>query len=433
MLEVTLFVSIGWIVSICLHEFGHAILAYWGGDTSVKEKGYLTLNPFKYIEPGYSLILPLLFLMMGGVGLPGTAVYINHQNLGSRWRQSVVAAAGPIASILTILALAGIFRVVNSPVSWVQPALAFLIWLQVWGLLINLLPIPSLDGFGMIEPFLSRRIRSYVKPFYQYGFFGILLLLLVVQPFRDFLNIVVTIIAQQVLGIPAATAMNGYGSFKPWALPVILGIIVIFAISRKFMQSPVETLIEKSEQLIKQQRYAEAVSLLNRDLGQNPHNFDAWWLKGTALCHLNCYNDALDCYQIALKINPGVASLWQNSGLLLSAMDRPEKAIDMYNRALEIDPDDVQLWISKAILWAELGRFPKALATIDRAVEVNPRSVEAWYQRACYESHLRDYESALMSLKQAIELNPTIRNSARHDPNFMNLRNNLVFHQLTEN
>lgn len=433
MLEVTLFVSVAWIVSICLHEFGHAVLAYWGGDTAVKEKGYLTLNPFKYSEPGYSLFLPLLFLMIGSIGLPGTAAYVNRHNLSNPWRQSTVAAAGPFVSILTVLSLAGIFRVATVSVSWFQPALAFLIWLQVWGILINLLPIPSLDGFGIIEPFLARRIRSFVKPFYQYGFFGILLLLWVVKPFGNFFQRAAATIAQQVLGIPVATAMDGYKLFKPWSLPVILAIIVVFVISRKFIHSPAETLLEKSDKLIKQQRYAEAVALLNKDLSQNPQNFDAWWLKGTALCHLDCYEDALDCYQVALKINPGVASLWQNSGLLLSAMNRPEQAIDMYNRALEIDPDDVQLWISKALLWAEIGRFPKALATIDRAVEVNPRSVDAWYQRACYESHLRDYESALMSLRQAIQLNPTVRNSARTDPNFMNLRSNIAFHQLTEN
>ncbi len=432
MLEVTLFVSIGWIVSICLHEFSHAILAYWGGDTSVKEKGYLTLNPFKYIEPGYSLILPLLFLMMGGIGLPGAAVYINHQNLRSRWWQSAVAAAGPIASILIVVGLAGIWRVFPSPVSWVQPALAFLIWIQVWGILINLLPIPSIDGFGIIEPFLSRRIRSRLQPLYQYGFFGLLLLLWLVPPFGNFLQAAATTITQGALGIPISTTRIGQDLFKQWSLPILLGIIVVFAVSRKFTHPPSATIIEKSEDLIRQQRYAEAVALLNRDLDKNPQHFDAWWLKGTALCHLNYYDEALDCYQAALRINPSVASLWQNSGLLLSAMDRPEQAIDMYNRALEIDPDDVQLWVSKANLWAELGRFPKALATIDRAVEVDSRSVDAWYQRACYEAQLRDYESALISLKQAIQLNPSVRNAARTDPNFMNLRNNLAFHQLTE-
>ncbi|WP_233220817.1 hypothetical protein [Chlorogloea sp. CCALA 695] len=48
MLQVSIFVCVGWILSVCLHEFDHAIVAYWGGDTSVKDKGYLTLNPLKY-------------------------------------------------------------------------------------------------------------------------------------------------------------------------------------------------------------------------------------------------------------------------------------------------------------------------------------------------------------------------------------------------
>ena len=38
-------IILGWIFSVCLHEFGHAAVAYWGGDRTVKEKGYLTLNP----------------------------------------------------------------------------------------------------------------------------------------------------------------------------------------------------------------------------------------------------------------------------------------------------------------------------------------------------------------------------------------------------
>jgi tetratricopeptide (TPR) repeat protein len=431
MIEVTLFVSIGWLFSICLHEFGHAIVALWGGDTSIKEKGYLTLNPFRFIEPGYSLILPLLFLMVGGIALPGTAVYINHQNLRSRWWQSAAATAGPLVSILIVLALTGIFRVITTPVAWIQPALAFLIWIQVWGILINLLPIPSIDGFGLIEPFLSRKMRSRLRPLYQYGFFG-LLLLLCIPAFRNFLRNIASIITQQFLGIPIATIATGQDFFGQWKLPVLLGIIMVLVISRRFIYNPSENIQDKSERLIKQKRYVEAVRLLERDLDKNPQNFDAWWLKGTALCHLQYYNDALDCYQIALGINPTVASLWQNSGLLLAAMDRPQQAIDMYNRALEIDPDDVQLWISKAGLWAEMGKYPKALATIDRAVEVDARCTDAWYQRACYEAQLRDYESALISLKQAIQLNPAIRNNARTDPNFMNLRHNLAFHQLTE-
>ena len=52
----------GWIVSVCLHEFAHAIVAYRGGDTSVRDKGYLTMNPLKYTDPMFSFVLPIIFL-----------------------------------------------------------------------------------------------------------------------------------------------------------------------------------------------------------------------------------------------------------------------------------------------------------------------------------------------------------------------------------
>ena len=44
-------VLFGWIFSVSLHEFAHALVAYWGGDTSVKDKGYLSLNPIRYADP----------------------------------------------------------------------------------------------------------------------------------------------------------------------------------------------------------------------------------------------------------------------------------------------------------------------------------------------------------------------------------------------
>src|SRR5689334_2297001 len=97
---VVLFICFGWMLSLCLHEFGHAIVAYWGGDTSVKDKGYLTLNPLKYTDPNLSLLMPMLFLLIGGIALPGGAVYINHNRLRNRFWQSAVSAAGPIADII---------------------------------------------------------------------------------------------------------------------------------------------------------------------------------------------------------------------------------------------------------------------------------------------------------------------------------------------
>ena len=61
-------------MSLCLHEFGHALVAYRGGDRSVRGKGYLTLDIRRYTDVGLSFVLPVLFLLLGGIPLPGGAV-----------------------------------------------------------------------------------------------------------------------------------------------------------------------------------------------------------------------------------------------------------------------------------------------------------------------------------------------------------------------
>ena len=59
-------VIIGWVMSVTLHEFAHGIVGYWGGDYTVRERGGLTLNPLQYVDPVMSLLLPMVFLLIGG-------------------------------------------------------------------------------------------------------------------------------------------------------------------------------------------------------------------------------------------------------------------------------------------------------------------------------------------------------------------------------
>src|SRR3954469_9534118 len=88
-------VLIGWILSVVLHEFAHGLVGYLGGDYTIRERGGLSLNPLQYVHPIYSLLLPAIFLVLGGVPLPGGATYIRHDLLRSRWWDSAVSLAGP--------------------------------------------------------------------------------------------------------------------------------------------------------------------------------------------------------------------------------------------------------------------------------------------------------------------------------------------------
>jgi Zn-dependent protease len=157
-------VTVGWVFSLCLHEFAHAWVAYKGGDYTIREKGYLTFNPLKYVDPYFSLILPVLFVLLGGIGLPGGAVYIERSLLRSRGIDTAVSLAGPMANIVLMLILGALFKfgaITPDPSNLLSVSLAFLLHLQVSAIVLNLLPLPPLDGFGAIAPWLSESARQH--------------------------------------------------------------------------------------------------------------------------------------------------------------------------------------------------------------------------------------------------------------------------------
>jgi len=158
-----LFIVGGWVTSLCIHEFGHAFIAFLGGDRSVASAGYLSLNPLKYTHPLLSIALPIVFLLLGGIGLPGGAVYLNEQAIRSdRWR-TLASAAGPLSNLLFALLIGWPFLVFQGTPPFGDPgfwaALAFLVLIEFSAVVLNLLPFPPFDGFGMIAPWLSIDLR----------------------------------------------------------------------------------------------------------------------------------------------------------------------------------------------------------------------------------------------------------------------------------
>ncbi len=158
-------VLFGWIFSLCLHEFSHALVAYYGGDYTVREKGYLTFNPLKYTDPMFSLFLPMLFLFMGGIGLPGGAVYIERGRIRNPYWLSAMSLAGPMANLLVAVILGLVLHFAPFLPLTILPGLSFLLALQVSAVFFNLIPLPPFDGYGVIEPFLHPEISMQVNQF----------------------------------------------------------------------------------------------------------------------------------------------------------------------------------------------------------------------------------------------------------------------------
>lgn len=217
----------GWVISLVLHEFSHALIAYWGGDYTVVEKGYLTLNPLKYMHPLLSIGLPLFFLAIGGIGLPGGAVYIERHRLRNKWWHSAVSIAGPFANLICLIVFSAPFWTgyVNAEHYFAREtfwnSLAFLCWLQATAILFNLLPIPPLDGFGMIEPFLPEDFARQMRSFGSMGLMLIILLFWMPSSENSRFNFSQTFFEQadkivMKFDIHPALSYNGWREFRFW-------------------------------------------------------------------------------------------------------------------------------------------------------------------------------------------------------------------------
>ncbi|BCY06478.1 site-2 protease family protein [Actinoplanes sp. L3-i22] len=179
-----LFVVSGWLISLCLHEYAHAVAAFFSGDLTVAERGYLRLNPLKYTSPLLSIVLPVVVVILGGIGLPGGAVWIDHRYINSRLKDSLISVAGPLTNVILAVVAAAPFLLglgpdifeagssafaVSGHVDFWQ-ALSVVAYLQITASVLNLLPIPGLDGGSILRPWLSPAYRRAWDTFAPFGF-----------------------------------------------------------------------------------------------------------------------------------------------------------------------------------------------------------------------------------------------------------------------
>ena len=193
---VVIAVIIGWTLSVTLHEFSHGIVAYWGGDYTIRQRGGLTLNPFQYVDPIISIVYPLVVFLLGGVPLSGGATYVRTDLLRNGWWSAAVSLAGPAMNFLLFVLLVIPFQ---PSIGWIRPQGDFSNWstgqqflaamasLQFVAVCLNLLPIPPLDGFQAISPLLDPQTRSRLMSpaVAQAGFFIVFILMGFVRPVQE--------------------------------------------------------------------------------------------------------------------------------------------------------------------------------------------------------------------------------------------------------
>ncbi|MBU2571713.1 MAG: site-2 protease family protein [Gammaproteobacteria bacterium] len=195
------------IFAITVHETAHGWVAKKYGDNTAKMLGRLTLNPLKHIDPVGTILLPGILLLTGTGFIFGWAkpVPVDARNFKNpRQDMAIVALAGPVSNLLMAVGWALIARVgVMINVDFMTLPMIY------WGIagisinlvlaLINLIPIPPLDGSRVVSGILPNRWAWQYNKLERYGFLILLLML-----FTGTLNV--------ILGYPMFLAQNMFFS-----------------------------------------------------------------------------------------------------------------------------------------------------------------------------------------------------------------------------
>jgi Zn-dependent protease len=170
-------ILLGMLAGITTHEFSHALVADQLGDHRPRALGRVSLNPLRHLDP-----LGTALLVLVGIGW-GKPVPVNVAALRpGRAGMALVAGAGPVANVVVALVLALIYRA--SDLAGTGGAVLQLVYVAtVVNLLLailNLIPIPPLDGFAVLTALVPPRWEYSIRRFQGYGV--VLLLLLLILP-----------------------------------------------------------------------------------------------------------------------------------------------------------------------------------------------------------------------------------------------------------
>lgn len=188
--DVLPFVLIVLIIAFTVHEFAHAYAAYKFGDPTAKLLGRVTLNPARHVD-----FLGMILILIAGFGW-ARPVPVTRENFSKpRLMGIIVSAVGPLSNLLIALIGALIFQALNMNGMFVNADssrgaeavllfFTYLIQMNILLFLFNLIPLPPLDGYRIIEDLAPLRIRRKLQQFEPYSIF-IFLLIVFIPPLRE--------------------------------------------------------------------------------------------------------------------------------------------------------------------------------------------------------------------------------------------------------
>lgn len=167
------------IIGITVHEFAHAYSAYKLGDMTPKLQNRVTLNPIAHIDP-----VGLIALLFAGFGW-GKPVQVNPYAFKNNPKlcNIIVDLSGVVTNFVLAFLFTGVYKFLVTSYAFVQYDVLItivynIIVINLVLMIFNLLPVPPLDGFGIITEIFNLRRFSWYQNFYNNGMIILILLIM---------------------------------------------------------------------------------------------------------------------------------------------------------------------------------------------------------------------------------------------------------------
>ncbi|MGD0284378.1 MAG: site-2 protease family protein [Candidatus Saccharimonadales bacterium] len=177
------FFVVSLILTIPVHEAMHGYMAHWLGDDTAEVAGRLTLNPLKHIDPFTTILLPTVMVLLG---LPPLMVakpvpFNPYRVKFGEYGAALVGLAGPLSNILIAIIASVFLRIeaVNLSINVIQ-FLEILIDVNVALFIINMIPIPPLDGSRVLYAFAPEPLQKIMQRIESFGFTSIIFIFLII-------------------------------------------------------------------------------------------------------------------------------------------------------------------------------------------------------------------------------------------------------------
>jgi tetratricopeptide (TPR) repeat protein len=206
-----------------------------------------------------------------------------------------------------------------------------------------------------------------------------------------------------------AEVLNALGNLAPHSAMAVTPAVKAIGLDELLVWG------ERGDELVKQQRYAEAVACYDRAIQATPNDYLVWFKRGIALENLQDYEAAVESYDQVIRLRAEDYLAWFKRGKALENLQQYEAAVECYDKVIEIQPENYWAWYERAKVLENSQQYEEAVAIYDRAIQLKPDFQLAIDRRKRLLSQLKQvdqlyghqhYEEAIASCDRTLQAKP---------------------------